>query len=142
VIPLLVLLASCFFNAAASGADRAILESELIFPLDVLHNHSSSLVELSNGYLLTCRYRGSGERTADDVMVMAARKRRGAKEWEKPFVLADTPGFPDTNPVLFVDSKQRLWLMWTLVVANRWETSLLEYRIVDSFAANHLSIEP
>ena len=26
--------------------------------------------------------------------------------------MADTPDFPDCNPVLFVDQKERLWLFW------------------------------
>jgi hypothetical protein len=43
--------------------------------------------------------------------------------------MADTPGFPETNPVLFLDAKQRLFFMWPLIVAHRWETALMKYRI-------------
>jgi predicted neuraminidase len=111
----------------------AFFETENIFPLDVKHNHASCIVELPNGDLLTCWYRGSGERTADDVQVLGARKRKGSKQWTPPFLLADQPGFPDTNPCLFVDSRQRLWLIWQTILANEWHTALSQYRITSDW---------
>ncbi|HUQ92881.1 MAG TPA: sialidase family protein [Bryobacteraceae bacterium] len=107
----------------------AAVEGELIFPLQTLHNHSSSIVELANGDLFVCWYNGSGERTADDVKVMGARRKRGAKSWSEPVLLHDTPHFPDTNPILFFDSKSRLWLVWSTILANRWETALTRFKI-------------
>src|SRR5207244_8702086 len=80
---------------------------ELVFPLEKWHNHSSSLVELPNGDLFVCWYHGSGERTADDVIIEGARLKKGSQEWTGRSLLADTPGFPDPNPVMFVDSRQR-----------------------------------
>jgi predicted neuraminidase len=117
------------FGAALGMAAQPVFESELIFPLEHWHNHSSSIVELPNGDLLVCWYNGSGERTADDVKIEAARLPRGARQWGKRYVLADTPDFPDTNPVMFADSRQRLWLIWPVILANRWETALLKMRI-------------
>lgn len=115
--------------APMAAAQEPFLESELILPLDAQHNHASSIVELPNGDLLVCWYRGSGERTADDVQVMGARRKKGAKTWSAPFVLADTPGFPDTNPMLFVDSRKQLFLFWQAIVANEWHTALTIYRV-------------
>ncbi len=43
--------------------------------------------------------------------------------------MADTPGFPETNPVLFLDSRQRLMFFWPLIIAHQWETALMKYRI-------------
>jgi predicted neuraminidase len=43
--------------------------------------------------------------------------------------MADAPGFPETNPVLFLDSQKRLFFLWPLIVAHRWETALMKYRI-------------
>ena len=102
---------------------------ELIFPPEKWHNHSSSIVELLNGDLLVCWFHGSGERTADDVLIQAARWNRATGKWTARFTLADTPGFPETNPVLFLDSHQRLFFLWPLIVAHRWETALMKYRI-------------
>lgn len=119
----------------AARAQTAFHRAELIFPLERWHNHASSIVELPNGDLFVCWYHGSGERTADDVKVEAARLSRGATAWSPRFTLADTPGFPDTNPALFVDSTARLWLLWPVVLANEWHTSLMKYRISTDYAA-------
>ena len=43
--------------------------------------------------------------------------------------MADTPGYPDTNPTMFIDPQKRLWLFWPIILANRWETALMKYRI-------------
>ncbi len=118
--------------APATFAQPPFIEKTDIFPLDAKHNHASTIVELPNGDLMVCWYRGSGERQADDVQVMGARKKKGAKEWSAPFVLADVPDFPDTNPTLFVDSKKRLWLYWQTIVANRWETAVTQIRIASN----------
>ena len=121
------LLASLVALAAAAAAPQ--YTGELIFPQEKWHNHSSSIVELPNGDLLVCWFHGSGERTADDVVIRGARWSRAPRKWSAPFLMADTPGFPETNPVLFLDSRQRLFFMWPLIVAHRWETALMKYRI-------------
>ncbi|MCC6728020.1 MAG: exo-alpha-sialidase [Chthonomonadales bacterium] len=104
-------------------------QSHLIFPPQSLHNHGSCVVECSNGDLLACWYRGSGERSADDVAVMGARLRRGARAWGKPFVMTDTPGFPDTNPCMVIDPQRRLWLFWSTILDNHWESALTKFLI-------------
>ena len=115
--------------AVSAFAAPPLYKSELIFPPEKIHNHSSSIVEEPNGNLLVCWYHGSGERTADDVLIDAARFDSKSGKWGAPFVIADTPGFPDTNPVMFIDSKQRLYLMWATIIAHEWETALMKYAI-------------
>jgi predicted neuraminidase len=105
----------------------------LIFPQENWHNHSSSLVELPNRDLLVVWFHGSGERTADDVLIRGARWSRATGRWSEPFVMADTPGFPETNPVLFVDRRERLHLFWPLIIAHRWETALMKYRVSSDY---------
>ena len=122
-------------RAARQPATRPFLTSELIFPLEHWHNHASMVVELPNGDLLTCWFHGSGERTADDVVVLGARLPRGSKAWSAPFLLADAPGYPDTNATMFLDPKQRLWLMWPTILANEWHTALLKYKIASDYQA-------
>ena len=120
--------------SAQPRPDAPFLRAELIFPLEHWHNHASMIVELPGGDLLTCWFHGSGERTADDVVVHGARLRQGAKTWSAPFVMADTPGYPDTNATMFVDPKKRLWLMWPTILANEWHTALMKYRISSDYA--------
>jgi predicted neuraminidase len=104
-----------------------------IFPLVEQHVHGSTVVELPNGDILAAWFQGSGERWADDVAIMGARLKAGKKKWSNTFVMADVPGFPDINPILFLDPRGRLWLMWYTVIANQWETSLPKYRISEDY---------
>jgi predicted neuraminidase len=103
--------------------------AELIFPLHDKHNHAPGIVECPNGDLLASWYRGSGERSADDVAVYGSRLKRGAKQWDEPYLLADTPNFPDCNTALFIDREQRLWLFYPTILANTWESCLTNFKI-------------
>ena len=116
-----------------SGSHDGALESELIFPLNPQHNHAPGVVECPNGDLLVSWYRGSGERRADDVQVLGSRRRAGTKSWSEPFLLADTPEFPDCNTCMWIDSKKQLWLFWPLILANSWESALTRYRTSADF---------
>ena len=113
--------------------EEAVSKTIEIFPLVSQHVHGSTIVELPNGDLLAAWFQGSGERWADDVAIMGARLKAGEETWSKIFVMADVPGFPDINPILFLDSQNRLWLMWYTVIANQWETSLPKYRISKNY---------
>ena len=133
----LFLLVSLTMGAAkervsySNSKDSLILES--IFPFQEQHCHGSTIVELPNKDLLVAWFQGSGERTSDDVAIKGARYNHKTHQWGKPFVMADTPDFPDINPVLFVDNKSQLWLVWYTVMAYQWSSSLLKYRISDNF---------
>ena len=111
------------------ATDQPIFESELIFPPESLHNHASCIVECPNGDLLVCWYHGKGERTADDVIVEGARKTKGTLGWNQRFLLADQPGFPDTNPCLFIEPQKKLWLFWQTIIANEWHTALCRAQV-------------
>src|SRR5215216_705274 len=115
-------------SAPPQRAAPAFYKAELIFPLEHWHNHASMIVECPNGDLLVCWFHGSGERTADDVKIEGARLKRGSKTWGKRFTMADTLNYPDTNPTMFIDPRQRLWLMWPTILANEWHTALMKYR--------------
>ena len=123
-----VLLSSCSGMQHSNQEVKKYTES-IIFPLQNEHVHGPTIVELPSGDLLAGWFQGSGERWADDVRIMGSRLVAGDTTWSDPFLLADTPGFPDINPMMFLDTKNRLWLMWYPVLANQWETSLPMYRI-------------
>jgi predicted neuraminidase len=107
----------------------------LIFPLQSKHTHACSIVNLPNGDLLAAWYYGSGEREADDVKIMGARLKRGASAWSDSFLMADSPGLPDCNPILFLNRQNKLFLIWIAVVGNRWENSILKMRTSTHYAA-------
>jgi predicted neuraminidase len=125
----LTLVVLVILSVATPPAAEPQYSSELIFPPESWHNHSSSIVETPKGDLLVCWFHGSGERTADDVLIRAARWSREKRSWSQPFTLADAPGFPETNPVLFIDRRERLFFLWPLIIAHRWETALMKYRV-------------
>ena len=133
---LLALASGVHGSFPQTDRERPFLTSELVFPLEHWHNHGSTVVELPGGDLLVCWFHGSGERTADDVLVRGARLPKGAARWSAPFLMADTPGYPDTNSTMFVDPRKRLWLLWPTILANEWHTALMKYKIASGFGRN------
>lgn len=133
----LIILTGCPLNQKGSknqvSAQADSLTIENIFPLQSQHCHGSSIVELPDKDLIVAWFQGSGERTADDVAIKGARYNHKTNQWGEPFILADVPDFPDINPVLFIDGKSRLWLVWYTVLAYQWESSILKYRISDNY---------
>jgi len=124
----LSLLVSTGSIAQTRDEKKAIVSEELIFPLQSQHSHGSSIVMLPNGDLLAAWFQGSGERNADDVRIMGARMKKGVKTWSTPFLMADTKGIPDCNPVLFLNRNGKLFLFWVAVQANKWEDAILRFR--------------
>lgn len=108
--------------------EEPVYNEALLFPMETWHNHGSSIVECPDGSLLACWFHGSGERKSDDVLIQGTRKAKGAKTWSERFLMADTPNYPDCNPVLFVAPDNRLWMLWSTVLWNRWESCLLKYK--------------
>lgn len=131
-VVLLVLSLSATLAVAADPRHSA----ELVFPLNAQHNHAPGIVECPNGDLLVSWYRGSGERSADDVLVLGSRKKAGQATWSEPFLLADTPGFPDCNTCMMVDKQQRLWLFWPTILDNTWESCLTNYKVASNYSGD------
>jgi predicted neuraminidase len=128
-----VIFAYLMVLAALPAVAAPRFQTQDIFPPQEQHTHSSSLVETPEGDLLACWFQGSGERTADDVVVNGARVEGGEGSWSTPFLMADTPGFPDTNPVLWINQKEELHLIWFPVLAHRWECGYLKYRLSTNY---------
>jgi predicted neuraminidase len=123
-----LLLYGIDISAQNLNSAKAVVKEEFIFPFQNEHVHGSSLVMLPNGDMLAVWFQGSGERTADDVRIMGARLKNGIKTWSAPFLMADTKGLPDCNPVLFLNRKGKLFLFWIAVQADKWENSILRFR--------------
>ena len=122
------------------NAKKAIVSEEYIFPFQNEHTHGSSIVILANGDLLSAWFQGNGERSADDVRVMGARLKKGLNVWSTPFLMADTKGIPDCNPVLFLNRKGKLFLFWVAVIANKWEDAILRYRTTMNYNGNEAPV--
>ena len=118
------------------NAEEPVYREELIFPPRAEHNHAPGIVECPNGDLLASWYRGSGERSADDVAVYGARCRKGGDRWSDAFLMADTPGFPDCNTTMYIDRQGKLWLFWPIILANSWESCLTQYRVSSDYSGD------
>lgn len=108
-------------------------EEELVFPLDSQHNHAPGVVELPSGELLVSWYRGSGERKADDVVLLGSRRKPGEEKWSEPFLMVDTPDLPDCNTCMMVDSSGQLFLFWPVILANTWESCLTQVAVSSEY---------
>jgi len=122
------------FSAVASAATWCAaadspLAAEYVFPAERYHNHSPSIVETPEGDLLVCWFHGVGERTDNTLVLLGARKKRGADTWSEPFLMADNKNLPDQNPTLFIDPQKRLWLFWISSLDNEKRGHFLKYRI-------------
>jgi predicted neuraminidase len=136
-MPCSILIVSMLAAAVPLQADdRGGVTSELVFPLHHQHNHAPGIVECPNGDLLVSWYRGSGERQADDVAIYGARLRKGQREWSDAFLMADHPEFPDCNTCMMIDSQQRLWLFWPIILANTWESCLTRLRVSSDYTGD------
>jgi predicted neuraminidase len=82
--------------------------------------------------LLTAWYNGTGEREADDVKILGSRWNKSTGKWTSPFLLADTPGYPDCNPALFAAPDKTLWMFWPTILDHRWEGALLKFAMTDT----------
>jgi predicted neuraminidase len=118
----------------ATLGEAPFFQAELVFPLHDQHNHAPGIVECPGGDLLVSWYRGSGERSADDVAVYGARLVKGQSAWSESFLLADRPGFPDCNTCMTIDRRGRLWLFWPTILANSWESCLTNFKVSSDFA--------
>ncbi|MBC7965397.1 MAG: hypothetical protein H7Z17_05660, partial [Fuerstia sp.] len=93
------------FSADKLADSSPVYAAESVFPFNAQHNHAPGIAELANGELIVSWYRGSGERSADDVAVFGARRKTGAAGWGETFLMTDTPGFPDCNTAMMADAK-------------------------------------
>jgi len=89
--------------------------------------HAATLTALPDGCLLVAWYAGSRE-AAPDVAIYGARLSRGSTRWSAPFVLANTPGRPEGNPVLFTDPGGGVWLFYVTLTGDNWITSWIKLR--------------
>ncbi len=99
---------------ASSLSGRAATEptKEPIFALGsapFASSHASTVVELSNGNLMSAWFGGTAEGNPDVAIWSSTRTRAG---WSAPVELAREPEVPCWNPVLFHTKDGKLWLYY------------------------------
>lgn len=132
-------------------AEDPQFESQFIFDPDQAiephgHVHASCIVECPNGDLRAVWYENGRELPdpyfkkdkdkSADVRIGGSRMQRGAKEWEQPFVMADTFGVSDNNPCMVIDSHSRLWLFYPTLLGVpdwTWGSGLVRYSVASRY---------
>jgi len=84
--------------------------------------HAATIVEAAPGEYLAAWFAGTYE-GHPDVAIWMARRTRGA--WGEPAVVADEPGVPHYNPLLFRDPAGVLWLFYKIGVSVPTWTGML-----------------
>ncbi|MPY90267.1 MAG: hypothetical protein GEU99_20375 [Luteitalea sp.] len=141
------LVAATLASPVSSDAPR--YQERFIFPATPGrgHVHASSVIETPSGGLIAAWYENGDPREHDhylgtdadkrsDVRIGAARLPPGASTWAEPFVISDTFGVSDNNPMLAVDAAKRLWLIHPtmLTVPERtWGSALLQYKVSSDY---------
>ena len=134
------------FLTVASPALRRAAEAEPAFKANFLHEdpgvasvHAGSMARLPDGGLLAAWFGGSRE-GAKDVCIYAARCN--GEDWSVPQAIASRE---DTtrdlnlyvkklgNPVLFVDSNDRVWMYYVAVSVGGWSGSFIATKHSDDF---------
>lgn len=92
---------------APSFSRASIPTDPTIYP----YNHASSIIALPDSTLLVAWGAGTQE-LANDTRIVLSRRPSGSTTWTAPIVVADAPGRPDANPVLFRAPDGVIWLMY------------------------------
>ena len=97
---------------ASSGTALGQTTAELIFQpgsTSFPSSHASTVVELTDGRIMSAWFGGSAEGKADVAIWSSTRDRDG---WTKPVELVREAGIACYNPVLFYTRDGRLWMYY------------------------------
>lgn len=115
--------------------DEVVIFGDTVYSSVNKHNHGPSIAELKNGDLIAVWSNGTSEKTSDDLKILGSRLKKGSNKWSEAFVVHDTQNFPDLNPVIFTDNKDRLWIFFYTLISNTLETSLLKYMVSNDYSS-------
>ena len=101
--------------------------------------HAGTITQLHNGRLLAAWFAGSRE-GASDVEIMMSSLAPGDSEWSAPASIATREQTAKElgryiaklgNPILFADSRRRLWLFYVTVSMGGWSGSSISLKYSD-----------
>ncbi len=133
-------------NLAASTVAQTGNEPELKFiqttggPPAV---HAGTITRLQNGRMLAAWFAGTRE-GASDVRILMSSLDPGASEWSEPTAIATREQTAKDlnryiaklgNPILFADSRKRIWLFYVTVSMGGWSGSSITLRYSDDDGA-------
>jgi predicted neuraminidase len=132
---------SSFYMVSSSPGrenQTPFIAEEFISPLEDIQVHVASMAELSDGTLAVVWYGGEYEGSTDTLIYFTTCKPGENRQWTQPreIVSRDTVSLELNryikkvgNPVIFTDSRNRLWLLYVTVSLGGWSGSSLNAMI-------------
>jgi predicted neuraminidase len=121
---------------------KSVAEPELSFvrpPGGPPSVHSGTITRRQDGQLLAAWFGGMRE-GASDVKIYFSRRAPGAAEWSAPTTIVSREQTTEDlnrhivkigNPILFADSRDRIWLFYVTVSFGGWSGSSITVRYSD-----------
>ena len=109
---------------------KATFRSDLAFSVNAERRecHCATLVELPNGDLMAAWYAGSREGNPD-VAILGARLPAGETHWTPARVLVPAAHEGQGNPVLFLDRRDRVHLVYDTRYGPSWQECEVHFKI-------------
>jgi predicted neuraminidase len=109
--------------STAAGDARAIEVLRVLGPeAPGKYKHPASITEIGEGAFYVVYHAGKDE-YADDTAVWGSRLAAGAREWEPPRIIADTPFHGDGNAVIWQAPDRSVWLFYVARYGPTWSSS-------------------
>ena len=111
--------------------------------------HAGTITRLHDGRLLAAWFAGTRE-GASDVDILMSSLTPGASEWSRPTAIVTKEQTTDElnryiaklgNPILFADSRQRVWLFYVTVSMGGWSGSSITLKYSDDDGATWTAAE-
>jgi predicted neuraminidase len=111
--------------------------------------HAGTVTQLHDGRLLTAWFAGTRE-GASDVHILMSSLRPGVSEWSMPTAIATREQTTNElnryiaklgNPILFADSRKRVWLFYVTVSMGGWSGSSITLKYSDDDGATWTAAE-
>ena len=102
--------------------------------------HVGSICEMTDGRLVACWYGGTREGARDTAIYIALRDQGKISSWSEPRAVVDRDSASRElrryvkkvgNPLVFADSRDRLWLIYVTIAVGGWSGSSLNVKVSD-----------
>ena len=102
--------------------------------------HVGSICEMTDSRLVACWYGGTREGAKDTAIYLALRNPGTLSSWSEPRVVVDRDSAAKElrryvkkvgNPLMFVDTRNRLWLVYVSIAVGGWSGSSLNVKVSD-----------
>ena len=125
---LATLVAGILVSQAVLASDEITVHRVIGEEFPGRYKHPATVEELDNGDLYIAYYGGLGEYEGDTA-VYGMRLKKGATEWTRPEIIADTPDRSEGNAAIWQGPDGRVWLFYVTNYGPTWSSARVKYKI-------------